>query len=81
MSEWPIAFFLIGAVELVPLIGPQNQIIFVNPEAVTSMRSPRSTDTVHNNIHCMVFAGSQPTGVVEDCETVKRKLEAAKEKP
>lgn len=66
------------ALDLVEFLAPNNQTIYVNPSAVVSLREP--TKFFHETTHCVIYkSDGKFVPVLDDCETVSRKLEAAKQ--
>jgi hypothetical protein len=53
---------------LIRLHGPEGQDIYVNPQAVVSVRAPRRTDTVGPQLHCLLHTtDGKYIAVVETC--------------
>jgi len=78
---WPerrrVALFA-GAAGLIVLHGMDGQIIYVNPDQVTNLRKPRSTDQGHfaKGINCLVFqADGKYFATLESCEDVRARLQ------
>jgi len=64
------------ALHLVLLTGPGGQPILVNPDTIVSIRSRRDTEHFHADIKCLLhMADGKVITVVEDCDTVREKLE------
>jgi hypothetical protein len=62
--------------DLVQFTGPDNQKIDVNPVAVISVRAPRGAEHLGHGVKCLIHtADGKFIAVVEDCGTVKRRLE------
>lgn len=54
---------------LIRLHGPDNQIIYINPTTVVSVRPPRSLDHVSPTIHCLLHTtDGKFISVAETCE-------------
>jgi hypothetical protein len=74
-----ISALLLAEVTLVELHGPANQIIYVNPHEVASIREPRN-DKVHYfapGIRCVVMMSNGGFIAVHDpCPEVRKILEA-----
>jgi nitrous oxidase accessory protein NosD len=65
------------ALALIQLLGPDGQIIEINPESVVTVRTPRGTDHFAKDIHCIVFtADGKNIAVVQTCDQVKELLGA-----
>jgi hypothetical protein len=59
---------------LVELHGPGNQSIYVSPIEVVGFRAPRAL--LAGNIKCLIqTVDGKFIAVIEDCNTVKQKLE------
>ena len=72
----PITF--IGGIALIELHGPANQVIFVNPAEITSIREPTVADHFARGTKCLVyFSNRNFITVTENCITVRKKLIAA----
>ena len=68
------------AFRLLQLHGPHDQIIDINPDQVVSLRKPRA-DEGHftSGVRCLVnTSDGKFSTVMEDCETVRASIEAAK---
>ena len=66
------------ALDLVEFEAPNHQTIYVNPSAVVSLREP--TKLFHENTHCVIYkTDGKFVPVLDDCETVMKKLEAARQ--
>ena len=68
------------AFRLLQLHGPQDQLIDINPDQVVSLREPRA-DEGHfpKGIRCLISTtDGKFSTVMEDCETVRAGIEAAK---
>ena len=64
------------ALHLVELTGPDDQIIYVSPQEVVSARAPRSSEHLGKRVHCLLHTvDGKFIAVVEDCRTVKQRLE------
>jgi len=64
---------------LISLTGPDGQIIQVNPQDVTSLRTIRNSEHFAPGVHCNVFmTDGKNVGVVEDCKKVHDLLEGWK---
>ncbi|MCP3460335.1 hypothetical protein [Bradyrhizobium sp. CCGUVB23] len=65
--------------QLLQLHGPQDQLIDINPDQVVSFRKPRAEGHFPKGIRCLVSTvDGKFSTVTEDCETVRARLEAAK---
>jgi hypothetical protein len=61
---------------LVELAGPDNQAIYVSPVEVVSIRAPRSSEHLGKRVRCLIHTvDGKFIAVVEDCGTVKQRLE------
>ena len=63
---------------LLQLHGPNGQIIDVNPNEITSLRSPQAGSENHfgKNVHCLIkMTNGAVNAVVEDCEWIRVQLE------
>lgn len=63
---------------LIALAGPDGQTIWLNPEAVISIREPRGLNSGHWPAHtrCLIMTiDSKFVTTVESCGDVRRKLE------
>lgn len=63
---------------LIAISGPDGQTIWLNPEAVISVREPRGTSQGHwpANTRCLVMTvDGKFITTVENCTDVRRKLE------
>ena len=59
---------------LVMFHGPGGQIIWINPEAVTTTRVPKDHDHFPSGIHCVVnMADGKFNLVQESCEEVRER--------
>ena len=58
---------------LILLHGPGGQEIWINPDTITSVRTPRGAeDHVHRDVHCFVNTDDGKfAAVVETCAAVK----------
>jgi hypothetical protein len=66
-------------ITLVSLIGPDGQHIEVNPAEVANIREPRGQDHFDSGIKCVIYmSNGNFIGVIEDCVTVRGKLEGGK---
>jgi hypothetical protein len=68
------------AFQLLQLHGPQDQLIDINPDQVDSLRKPRA-DEGHfpKGVRCLISTtDGKFSTVMEDCETVRASIEAAK---
>jgi len=67
-----------AALDLIELHGPDGrQIIYVNPQQVTSVRQPKGVDTGHfaPGVHCLIYTTSGKfITVAESCEVVRSML-------
>jgi hypothetical protein len=64
------------ALLFVALTGPSNQMIYVSADEVISIRAPRSSDHLSKHVHCLIHTSDGKfIAVVEDCKTVKQRLE------
>lgn len=62
---------------LVVLTGLDKQVIFVNPDAVVSVRNVRPGEHLGKGIRCIVHTNDGKfISVVEDCRTVRARVEA-----
>lgn len=53
--------------------GPDNQIIYLNPDMVTNYRRPRGEGHFAQSTNCLVFlADGKYVGTVETCEQIKK---------
>jgi len=67
------SFFL--ASELVPLMGLERQMIWVNPAEVVTVRAPRGDTSLHPGVKCILhMADGKTVSVIEDCAEVRKKL-------
>jgi hypothetical protein len=69
------------ALHLVRLTGLDHQPIDINPEEVVTLREPRGQDRSHfsADIKCLIHtADGKIVTVVEDCDTVRLKLQTSK---
>jgi hypothetical protein len=62
---------------LVELTGPNNQPIDINPATVVSIRERRAGEThLQKGVRCVIHTSDGKfIAVLEDCDTVRRKLE------
>ena len=66
------------AVVLVTLTGLDNQRIDINPAEVVSVRAPRVQEHFGEGIKCLLHtADGKFIAVIEDCDTVRRRLNEA----
>ena len=57
------------------LTGPDDQIIIINEDEITSMRSPRGTDHMHPDIKCMIYTSdTKIVAVIQTCQEVRKML-------
>lgn len=69
------ALFL-ALVELLPLTGPDNQVIFLDKSKVTTLRSPRGTDNFAAGTKCIIFTvDGKNINVREPCDKVRKMLQ------
>jgi hypothetical protein len=63
------------AVMLVTLTGVDNQRIDINPEAVVTIRTPRETTGVTDEVKCLVQTqDGKVATVIETCDVVRERL-------
>ena len=62
---------------LVPLHGPDNQFIEINPQEIVSLREPRDTEQhLHPDVRCLVLTtDGKFVGVTETCQRVEELIE------
>jgi hypothetical protein len=66
---------LVVALLLIPLIGPDEQTIWVNPAEVVSIRTPRGTGDLHEDIQCVLTtADGKFISLTDLCSVVSQKL-------
>jgi uncharacterized protein YlzI (FlbEa/FlbD family) len=68
---------IIVTVVLVQLTGPDNQIIWVNPEEIVSIRAPRESQQHHfdNDIKCTLqTVDGKLINVIDSCDEVRNKV-------
>jgi hypothetical protein len=66
-------------IEMLLFTGPSGQYVAVNPTEVASIRSPRGTDHVSRELHCLIFTvDGKFVGVVDPCVKVRQRIEEMK---
>ena len=59
-----------GMIVLHKLTGPDNQAIYVNPQAIVSLRAPRSADTAGPHTRCVIHTvDGKFIAVIQTCES------------
>lgn len=74
---------LVSILTLVAIQGIDNQIIWVNPVEVLSVRTPRPPPktTVSSNVKCLIeLSDGKGVSAAESCDDVRRKLNIQPEK-
>lgn len=64
---------------MIQIQGPGGQVIWLNPDSVTSVREPRGVQQGHwpADIRCLLMiVDGKFLATVESCDSVRRKLEA-----
>ena len=70
-----IAWWLVAG--LVQLAGPDNQVIWVNPGAVVSLRQPRNAEHFSRGTRCLLqMSDGHFIAVQNFCDDVRRALDA-----
>ena len=73
--------YVILAFQLIQFTGADNQKIDVNPDEVVTVRPLRSLEHFGKDIKCLIHTtDGKFIAVTEDCDTVKRAVEDAKNK-
>lgn len=63
------------ALLLIPLSGPDGQVIWVNPVEIVSMRAPRTSSGLHEDIQCtLTMADGHFIALIDGCGVVSQKL-------
>lgn len=69
---WPL---LIAEVALVQLNGVGGQVIYINPQALTSLRTPTVPGHFASGTKCLVFLANKNFISVKDtCDEVRQKV-------
>ena len=64
--RWPT--IILGTLFLLRVTGPDNQVIFINPNQIVSVRAPRRADVLGPGIHCLVHTtDGKYIAVIEEC--------------
>lgn len=63
------------ALTLVALAGPDGQTIWVNPQEIVSVRTPRGKDHFGSQVHCLLeMTDGKFVNVTDDCDAVRQKI-------
>ena len=69
--------FILSAIALIALHGPANQVIYINPQEITSVREPLVTGHFARGTRCLVYLSNRNfITVTETCDEVKAKIQA-----
>jgi hypothetical protein len=78
MSKYPTGVWVVSVAELIALIGPGGQAIYVNPAAIISLREPymiAGESHVVKGTKCVVtMENGTLVASTEPCEVVLRRL-------
>ena len=62
-------------IEFLLLDGPGGQYIAINPAEIVSVRTPRASDHMAKDVHCIVFTvDGKYTGVTQTCVETRQKI-------
>lgn len=60
---------------LVQIAGPDQQVIWIQPDAIVSLRQPRSEQHFSRGTRCLLqMVDGHYVATVESCDSVRRKL-------
>ena len=70
------------ALHFITLHGPHKGLVFLNPEAITAMRTPRTPHEANfpPEIKCLVFTGDGKfASVIETCSEIQKMIQDHKD--
>lgn len=60
---------------LVQIAGPANQVIWINPDTIVSLRQPRSQEHFARGTRCLLqMVDGHYVATVESCDSLRLKL-------
>lgn len=67
-----------AAVKLIMLVGPDKQLVEINPEKIVSLRAPRIVEHFARETRCLVFTSDGKfIAVRETCREVQKHIDEA----
>lgn len=65
---------VVAGLSLVELNGLNGQTIYVNPQTITSVRTPTPEEHMSPKVNCIVYTGATKFGVINTCKEVVVRL-------